>query len=51
MSTFRSVVVAAAVGLALALHLVAPAAGAAERTTPEGVAVPELDWRDCERRL
>ena len=45
MSPFRSVVVATAVGLSL---LVAPAAGAAERTTPEGFPVPELDWRDCE---
>ncbi len=46
MSTLRTCLVTAFV---LAVALLAPAvAPAAERTTPEGVAVPELDWRDCD---
>jgi hypothetical protein len=32
---------------ALAATGAAPA-GATERTTPEGVPVPQLDWRDCD---
>lgn len=42
MSTLRTSLVTAFV---LAVALLAPAvAPAAERTTPEGIAVPELDW-------